>query len=234
MHESAPALPLSTAQGRAGTRSRRVLGFVAMTRVKICGVTSVQDARICAEAGADALGLNFWERSVRRCDPQIAREIALALAGKVLLVGVFVDATEAEIEDTRTRIGLDCVQLHGDEPASLVGRFLPHAYKAVRVRGADVLADVRRYPGEHILLDAYVPGVPGGTGATFDWRLAEQVARERKLTLAGGLTADNVAEAVRAVRPFCVDTASGVESAPGVKDPEQVRAFVREARSALG
>jgi phosphoribosylanthranilate isomerase len=211
-----------------------VLGFTAMTRVKICGVTSIQDALMCAGAGADAVGLNFWERSVRRCEPQIAREIAAQLAGKLLLVGVFVDATEAQIEETRKLVGLDCVQLHGAEPASLVARFLPHAYKAVRVRGADVLDEVRGYPGEHILLDAYVPGIPGGTGETFDWRLAEQVARERKLTLAGGLRADNVAQAVRAVRPYCVDTASGVESAPGVKDPEQVRAFVREAKAALG
>jgi len=204
-----------------------------MTRVKICGVTTFQDALMCAESGADAIGLNFWPRSVRRCDPQVAARIAEELAGKVLLVGVFVDASEAEIEQTRKVARLGCVQLHGDEPPALVSRFLPHAYKAVRVRCANVLAEVRRYPGEHILLDAYVPGIPGGTGATFDWRLAQQVAQERKLTLAGGLRAENVAEAVRAVRPYCVDTASGVESAPGVKDPEQVRAFVREARGAL-
>lgn len=204
-----------------------------MTRVKICGVASLRDALMCVEAGADAIGLNFWERSVRRCEERVAQEIAHQLAERVLLVGVFVDAPEAEIERLRKLASLGCVQLHGEEPASLVTRFLPHAYKAVRVRGADVLAEVRSYPGEHILLDAYVPGMPGGTGATFDWRLAAQVARERKLTLAGGLRADNVAEAVRAVRPYCVDTASGVESAPGVKDPEQVRAFVREAKEAL-
>lgn len=187
---------------------------------------------MCAEAGADALGLNFWERSVRRCDLQVAREIAEDLAGRVLLVGVFVDATAEQIEETRKIAGLGCVQLHGDESPALLAQFLPHAYKALRVRGDDVLAEVRRYPGEHVLLDAYVPGMPGGTGATFDWRLAEQVARERKLTLAGGLRADNVAAAVRAVRPYCVDTASGVESGPGVKDPAQVRAFIEAARSA--
>ncbi len=202
-----------------------------MTRVKVCGVTSVADARMCVDAGVDAIGLNFWPGSSRRCDEEVARDIAAALAGRTLLVGVFVDADEAEIARLRDRLGLGCVQLHGAEPPQLLARLLPHAYKAVRVRGADVLEEVRRFAGEHILLDAYVPGVPGGTGATFDWSLAEQVARERKLTLAGGLTPQNVAAAVRAVRPYCVDTASGVESAPGVKDAASVRAFVERAKA---
>jgi phosphoribosylanthranilate isomerase len=203
-----------------------------MARVKVCGVTSVEDALMCSEAGVDAIGLNFWPRSVRRCPEQAARQIADAVAGRVLLVGVFVDAEEEEIARLRSALDLGCVQLHGAEPPALVARFLPHAYKALRVRDAGVLAEVRTFPGEYVLLDAYVPGAPGGTGATFDWSLAAQVARERKLTLAGGLTPRNVADAVRAVRPYCVDTASGVESAPGVKDPELVRAFVAAARSA--
>jgi phosphoribosylanthranilate isomerase len=203
-----------------------------MARVKVCGVTSVEDALMCSEAGVDAIGLNFWPRSVRRCPEQVARQIADAVAGRVLLVGVFVDAEEEEIARLRSALDLGCVQLHGAEPPALVARFLPHAYKALRVRDAGVLAEVRTFPGEYVLLDAYVPGAPGGTGATFDWSLAAQVARERKLTLAGGLTPRNVADAVRAVRPYCVDTASGVESAPGVKDPELVRAFVAAARSA--
>jgi phosphoribosylanthranilate isomerase len=206
--------------------------FERMTRVKVCGVTSVEDALMCIEAGVDAIGLNFWPRSVRRCAEQTARQIADAVAGRVLLVGVFVDAEEQEIARLRGALDLGCVQLHGAEPPALVARFLPHAYKALRVRDAGVLAEVRTFPGEHVLLDAYVPGAPGGTGATFDWSLAAQVARERKLTLAGGLTPRNVADAVRAVRPYCADTASGVESAPGVKDPQRVRAFVAAARSA--
>jgi phosphoribosylanthranilate isomerase len=203
-----------------------------MARVKVCGVTSVEDALTCIEAGVDAIGLNFWPRSVRRCAEQTARQIADAVAGRVLLVGVFVDAQEEEIARLQATLELGCVQLHGAEPPALVARFLPHAYKALRVRDAGVLAEVRTFPGEHVLLDAYVPGVPGGTGATFDWSLAAQVARERKLTLAGGLTPRNVADAVRAVRPYCVDTASGVESAPGVKDPALVRAFAAGAKSA--
>jgi phosphoribosylanthranilate isomerase len=205
--------------------------FERMARVKVCGVTSVEDALMCIEAGVDAIGLNFWPSSVRRCAEPAARQIADAVAGRVLLVGVFVDAQEQEIARLRATLALGCVQLHGAEPPALVARFLPHAYKALRVRDAGILAEVRTFPGEHVLLDAYVPGVPGGTGATFDWSLAAEVARERKLTLAGGLTPRNVADAVRAVRPYCVDTASGVESAPGVKDPELVRAFVAGAKS---
>ena len=177
-------------------------------------------------------GSIFWPRSVRRCEQAVAREIVAALSGQALFVGVFVDAAQAEIADTIAQVGLDCVQLHGDEPPALVARFLPHAYKALRVRGESPLELVRRYPGEHVLLDAYVPGMPGGTGAVFDWSLAREVALERKLTLAGGLTADNVAAAVKAVRPYCVDTASGVESAPGVKDQHLVRRFVEQARGA--
>ncbi|HEX6241336.1 MAG TPA: phosphoribosylanthranilate isomerase [Polyangiales bacterium] len=194
-------------------------------------MTSLADALTAVEAGADALGLNFWPSSARRVDEGVAREIADALRDKTLLVGVFVDAPYAEIERLRTEVGLGCVQLHGEEPPELLARFLPHAYKAVRVRG-DVNTEVARFGGEHILLDAYVKGMPGGTGATFDWSLAAAIAQRRKLTLAGGLTPDNVAEAVRTVRPYCVDTASGVESAPGVKDPALVRTFIERAKSA--
>jgi phosphoribosylanthranilate isomerase len=157
--------------------------------------------------------------------------VAQAVGASALLVGVFVDADAAEVARIRDHVGLGCVQLHGDELPEFLTPFLPHAYKALRVRGPSIRDDVRRYPGDHILLDAYVPGMPGGTGATFDWQLAAEIARERKLTLAGGITPTNVAEAVRAVRPFCVDTASGVESAPGVKDRSMVEALVRQARS---
>ena len=203
-----------------------------MVRVKVCGVTSVDDARMCVEAGVDAIGLNFWPKSVRRCDERVARAIVDSVGAATLIVGVFVDACEAEIARIRSEVGLACVQLHGDEPPALVQRFLPHAYKALRVRDASIAERVRAYPGEHVLLDAYVKGQPGGTGATFDWTLARTLTHERKVTLAGGLTADNVADAVRAVGPYCVDTASGVELAPGVKDPDLVRGFVRSARDA--
>jgi phosphoribosylanthranilate isomerase len=203
-----------------------------MTRVKICGVTSVEDALMCVEAGADAIGVNFAPRSPRRIALELARRIVAALPAKVVKVGVFVDATESELRDAIEQVGLGCVQLHGDEPPELVAAFLPHAYKALRVRGREALALAARYPGEHILLDAYVPGVAGGTGATFDWTLAAELAQIRQVTLAGGLTPSNVADAVREVRPFCVDVASGVESAPGRKDRAKVRAFIEAALSA--
>lgn len=203
-----------------------------MVRVKVCGVTSLEDARACIAAGVDAIGLNFWPGSVRRCELATARTIVEELRGQALFVGVFVDASEAEIARTLQATQVECVQLHGNEPPELVARFLPHAYKALRVRDASVLEQVEAYPGDYVLLDAYVPGKPGGTGAVFDWSLATTIAQKRKLALAGGLTAENVAEAVRAVRPFCVDTASGVESAPGVKDAGLVRAFVERAREA--
>jgi phosphoribosylanthranilate isomerase len=207
-----------------------MLGCV--TRVKICGVTTVQDAEMCVAAGVDAIGLNFWSGSVRACEERVAVQIAQSVAGRVLLVGVFVDASLDEIQRLRAAVPLGCVQLHGAEPPALLAHLLPHAYKAVRVRGVSAVEDARRFPGDHILLDAFVPGVPGGTGATFDWAVAKQVAAERKVTLAGGLSPDNVADAVREVHPYCVDTASGVESSPGRKDEGLVRAFVSAAKRA--
>lgn len=203
-----------------------------MTRIKICGVTSVDDARMCVEAGADSIGVNFARRSPRRVELEVARQIVEALPRTVVSVGVFVDASEAELRDVVARTGIRCVQLHGDEPPPLVAALLPHAYKALRVRGEGVLEDAARYPGEYVLLDAYVPGVEGGTGATFDWSFAAKLARLRKVTLAGGLTPENVEQAVREVQPFCVDVASGVESSPGRKDAGKVRAFVEAVRRA--
>jgi phosphoribosylanthranilate isomerase len=200
-------------------------------RVKICGVTSVEDALAAVAAGADAIGVNFAAASPRRLDVAVARSIVQALPARVVSVGVFVDAREAELREVQAGLGLGCVQLHGDESPELLSLFLPHAYKAIRVRGRESLEVAARYGGEHILLDAFVPGVHGGSGATFDWSLAAEVARSRSVTLAGGLSPSNVAEAVRVVRPYCVDVASGVESAPGRKSVELMRAFVAAAKS---
>lgn len=196
-------------------------------------MTRIEDARACVRVGVDTLGINFWRGTKRRCDTGVARSIVSELGDVVELVAVFVDAAEAEIRETLELTGIRWVQLHGRESPELVAAFLPQAYKAVGVGDADPLAETRRFPGEHILLDAAVPGaMPGGTGKRFDWELARAVARERKLTLAGGLVPANVADAIRAVRPYRVDVASGVESAPGIKDEALVRAFVEAARRA--
>lgn len=198
--------------------------------MKICGVTTGQDVELCVEAGADAVGFNFYASSPRCVDIETARRLVEALAGRALAVGVFVDASFEQIDQIKQRTGIGCVQLHGAESPELLARLLPHAYKAIRVRDASSLHEARRFGGEHVLLDAYVPGMPGGTGARFDWALAAELAQERKVTLAGGLEPGNVAAAVARVQPFCVDVASGVESAPGRKDPGKVRDFIRAAK----
>lgn len=201
-----------------------------ITHVKICGVTTVEDARMCVEAGASAIGLNFVPSSPRRVVVERARAIARAVKGKALLVAVVADMGVGEMKALLRDAELECLQLHGDETPGIVGAVLPHAYKAVRVASAEDVAEARRYPGPYLLVDARVEGALGGTGKTLDWPLVAELATQRKLTLAGGLTPGNVAEAIRAVRPYCVDVASGVESAPGVKDEGKVRAFVQAAR----
>jgi phosphoribosylanthranilate isomerase len=203
-----------------------------MVEVKICGLTTVDDAVRCIEAGADAIGLNFWTGSPRCVDTATARAIVEATGDRAAMVGVFVDFTERQVREVLRETGIQWAQLHGGETPELVAQLLPQAYKALGVKDGSAIDLARSYPGEHLLLDASVPGIPGGTGRTFDWEIAAAVAKERKLTLAGGLTPDNVAEAVRVVRPFRVDVASGVESAPGHKDPERVQLFIDAAKSA--
>lgn len=203
-----------------------------MTHVKICGIKDRDVALACVDAGADAIGLNFHARSVRCVSTAVARDIVDAVGKRALTVGVFVDASYEEILAFKQEVGFVCAQLHGDESPELLERLQPHAYKALRVRGPDVLELARRYGGEHLMLDAYVRGKAGGTGASFDWEIARELAMERNVTLAGGLSPDNVAHAVARVAPFCVDVASGVESAPAVKDIAKVRRFIAEAKSA--
>ena len=201
-------------------------------KIKVCGVTTVEDARAVVDAGADALGLNFWPRSVRRCELAVAARIARALEGRARVVAVVVDASAEAIREIRAATGISWVQLHGAEPPELLEELLPDAYKAVHPTRESELAAARAYGGDELLVDARVPGLPGGTGVVCDWPLAAKLARERKVWLAGGLTPDNVGAAVAAVSPYGVDVASGVERSPGVKDLERVRAFVREVHGA--
>jgi phosphoribosylanthranilate isomerase len=204
-----------------------------MAHVKICGVTSAAQAVACAEAGASAIGVNFVPTSPRRVDVATARGIARAVRAaspRTLVVGVVADLDVSAMRALRDDAELGCLQLHGDEPPEALAALLPHAYKALRIGDASDVARADAYGGDHILVDAKVAGALGGTGARFDWQLVAALARARKVTLAGGLTPENVAEAVRIVRPFCVDVASGVErGAPGVKDMDRVRAFIAAA-----
>lgn len=208
------------------------MGSPRVTHVKVCGVTTVDDALACADAGASAIGLNFVPSSPRRVDVGRARTIARALKGRALVVGVVADLPLEELRKLAAEAELECLQLHGDEPNETVSALLPHAYKAVRIGSAEDVARARSYPGEHLLVDARVEGALGGTGKTLDWSLVAELARERKLTLAGGLGPHNVADAVRAVRPYCVDVASGVELSPGIKDLAKVRALIAAAHAA--
>ncbi len=199
-------------------------------RVKICGITSLEDARACVDAGADAIGLNFWARSKRRCEEAVAAQIAASVDARV--VAVFVDASLEEIERVRRATGIAWVQLHGREPGSHVEALAPRAYKAVHPSDEGGVREALAMPGEELLVDASVAGMPGGTGQTCDWALAARIASARRVWLAGGLRPSNVGEAIHAVRPFGVDVASGVEKSPGVKDLALVRAFVDAVRGA--
>jgi phosphoribosylanthranilate isomerase len=206
----------------------------AGVRVKICGVTNVDDAMGCCEAGADAIGVNLVPESPRCVDLATARAITRAVGEGAVVVAVVRDLSLDAMLKIRAETQCGCLQLHGNEPPELLEPLLPHAYKAISVGArADVMV-AERYGGEYLLADAKVAGKSGGTGIPFDWSLVLELARTRKLILAGGLTPDNVAMAVRTVRPHTVDVASGVEGRgdPRRKDLGRVRAFVRSARDA--
>lgn len=201
-------------------------------RVKICGITRLEDALAAARLGADAVGFNFWPRSKRHLTPAAAAAIVGRLPPSVASFGVFVDPTRAELEEALAVSGVGAAQLHGDEPPALcVGLPVP-VVKALRVRNGHDLARLASYEVRAFLLDSPSAGY-GGSGATFDWTIAAAAARELPVLLAGGLTPENVAEAVRMVRPLGVDVASGVESSPGVKDIARMEAFIRCAKEAV-
>ena len=202
-------------------------------KVKICGVMTPEDACVCAEAGADAIGLNFWSGSKRLVEVSQAAAIALALPPGVGKVGVFVDAERREIERVIDVVGLDAVQLHGHETPQDCCGFAVKVIKAISMppESESAAAIAQRYAADFILLDADAGVERGGSGRSFDWRRAVGVAPGR-LFLAGGLRPDNVAEAVRVAAPYGVDVASGVESVPGRKDAERVREFIRNAKHA--
>jgi phosphoribosylanthranilate isomerase len=201
-------------------------------RVKICGVRTVEDARFCVEAGADAIGVNFVSSSPRRVDIDEARAIVGAVGNETLVVGVVAGMDLAAMRALRDATGVGCLQLHGGEPAGALEALLPHAYASVAVATEDDVARAEAMPGDYVMVDAKVHGALGGTGKTFDWSLVVGLAKRRRVVLAGGLVPGNVAGAIEQVRPWCVDTASGVEQRPGVKDRAKVAAFIAAARAA--
>lgn len=204
-------------------------------RIKLCGITSRDDALLAVDAGAWAVGCILWPASPRVCDPAEAARIAAAVRRRAHVCGVFVNATLDHVAGMVDGIGLTMVQLHGDEgPAfcsEVARRTGAKVVKAAAVRG---LADIRALETFHTdyhLLDAHRSGMRGGTGETFDWELVRTRRSKIPLVLSGGLSPENVAEAIAAVHPFAVDTASGTEASPGVKDPAKVAAFVEAVRS---
>jgi phosphoribosylanthranilate isomerase len=206
-----------------------------MIRVKICGITSRDDARAAVEAGADALGFVFVEGTPRWIEPEAAAAITAELPPFITAVGVFADRTTSEIERIAAVSGISVAQLHGDEPPEACVQLRIPFVKAIRIAREGDLAHLAAYKeARAFVLDAYDPARLGGTGRTFPWAIAREAARQHRIVLAGGLTPDNVAEAIAQVRPYAVDVSSGVETSPGRKDHRKLRAFIERARLAGG
>lgn len=202
------------------------------TRVKICGITSVADGIAAAEVGADMIGLMFYDQSPRHLTVPQAVEITRGLPPFVVKVGVFVNPTEDLVLRAIGECGVTLLQFHGDEPPEFCTQFGAMSMKAFRVRDEASLAGLADYSTDAYLLDAHSPAARGGTGEKFNWDLAVTAQKIGKpIFLAGGLTPENVAEAVRKVRPFGVDVSSGVESSPGIKDHARIKAFIAAVRS---
>ena len=203
------------------------------TRVKICGITRPEHARAAADVGTDAIGLMFYEPSPRYVTRERAREVCAALPPLISVVGVFVNPEPREVEVVVEDLPIDMLQFHGDEPPDLCAKAGKPYLKAVRVRTRDdiVRASARYSDARALLLDAHHDALWGGTGTQFDWNMVPDDVNH-PIVLAGGLTPENVADAIRLVRPFAVDVSGGVESAPGVKDARSMEQFLKEVASA--
>jgi phosphoribosylanthranilate isomerase len=206
-----------------------------MVRVKICGVTKPEDAKLAAELGAHAIGFNFHDQSPRSITPHSATELIRRLPPFVVPVGIFVNWAEEPVLALCKALKLAVAQLHGDESAKIVDRIARHVQviKALRLGQGTTGPDFSRYrSASAFILDTAASGQYGGTGTTGNWHLARPAAQSQRIILAGGLTPENVGEAIRIVRPYAVDVASGVESRPGKKDPAKLRAFFEEVSRA--
>jgi phosphoribosylanthranilate isomerase len=210
---------------------------MSKVKVKICGITNWTDARRAVEAGVQFLGFNFYGPSPRYIRPALARRIIRRLPERIAVVGVFVNEAEATMLAIAQRVGLDYLQLHGDEPPEQVARLkrkIP-VIKAIRVRDSFQPRQLDSFGrASAILLDGFDPGHHGGTGKTFNWSLARGSNGSRRIFLAGGLTPENVAEAIRLAHPYAVDVCSGVEARPGRKDPARIVALMWAVRTAEG
>jgi len=200
-------------------------------KVKICGITNLEDALMAVEAGADALGFVFFQGSSRYISPEHAAAVICRLPPFVQTVGLFVNEDLATVNAVADQCGLDIVQLHGEESPDYCQAITRRIIKAFRVKDASSLDAMADYHVAGRLLDAWSPAVHGGTGTTFNWDIVADAAASLSIILAGGLTPENVADAVAAVNPYAVDVSSGVESAPGKKDAGLVRQFIRATRS---
>ncbi|MEJ2671279.1 MAG: phosphoribosylanthranilate isomerase [Deltaproteobacteria bacterium] len=198
-----------------------------MVKIKICGITNLEDALLAAELGADALGFIFYPKSPRYLAPETAREIIFHLPPFVTSVGVFVNEEAAMVQNLAARVGLDWLQLHGQESPDYCQSLGRRVIKGFRLKDAGSLTELEPFQGavQAFLLDTYKKGQVGGTGETFDWRLAREAQKFGQIILAGGLTPENVAQAIKVACPQAVDTASGTEAAPGRKDPARLREF---------
>ncbi|MCF6311427.1 MAG: phosphoribosylanthranilate isomerase [Verrucomicrobiales bacterium] len=209
--------------------------------VKICGITQGEQARQIVALGADAVGINFWPKSKRHISFDQARPWLEELQGKVTRIGVFVNPDADDVIHILTSGAIDHAQLHGDESPQMLEKLTQQGfsvYKALGIKAQQDLDRIEAYPGSKILLDAYAPSEYGGTGEAFDWNLGrmavERFRGEKKIILAGGLTAENIATAIEQVNPFAVDTASGVESGtPGIKDLDKVKQFIQAAKQPI-
>jgi phosphoribosylanthranilate isomerase len=203
-----------------------------MIKIKICGITNLEDALYSAEYGADSLGFNFYKKSPRYIEPQKAAEIIAQLPPFVMPVGIFVNEREDKIREIQHLTCIQGVQFHGDESPEFCQRFGGRVIKAFQVRDKESLKAMAHYHVGAFLLDSYREGMRGGTGVTFDWHLAVVAKTFGKIILSGGLTPENVAEAVKLVQPYGVDVAGGVEKGKGAKDQVKVKKFITEVRRA--
>ena len=203
-----------------------------MVKIKICGITELDDALHAVDCGADALGFVFYERSPRAITPPKAQTIIAQLPPFVTVVGLFVNEDSRIIREVADDCHLDVIQYHGDETPETMRLAPRRSIRALRIRESETTDIIDRYPASGLLLDAWVSGEYGGTGVLSNWEIAAEIAKKRPLILAGGLTPENVAAAIQTVRPYGVDVSSGVENAPGRKDKKKVAAFIRAAQLA--